>query len=852
MNKITLKAIALIILLCSFHNGYGARYNAQFHSTPVARALVEFAKSYPELKLSFLYNELDHYKTSATVSADEPVKALRQLVGMNPIMVSQKQGRLFVEALQKGKFTFHGRVLNELGEAVPYATVLLLAPKDSTVVTYGISAADGSFTIPCDRKSVLAKISSTGHRTEIHRVDNPDMGNVRIATRPVMLDNVKVEAQTAKLYSDRTVYLPQQRQKDASMSGVELLERMGIPQLVVNPQTGSAETAARQRVALFIDFHPASSDDLRTMNIQDVKRVEYLDFPSDPRFLGNNHVVNFIMAKYEYGGYVRANAYENFVFNSGGGFLASRFQYKKMTYDLRALGFYFNNNKARSEDNEMFRLPEPDGTAKVINRYSATNSSKRERQQYSLTFKAAYSSDHFTANNTLSGAIDNQPHTDSKGSVSYSPEDYPDSHYTNSLSNKAKTLSYFGNFSLFLPGSNTFVFTPQYSYSQTTQHSAYAEAGQPDYLNGASDRTNSFSARLSYMKNLGKAGSFNAAANGSHDYYRTRYNGTANALDRSKNTQASAEVEYSIEAGPFYGYASLGWFWNRSSINDFHTIESSPTAAISLQYLFRQKHQVSATFRYDTWSPNASFKSENVVKQNHLMSYTGNRNLVPTKNFSVNLVYTWIPSNRFYLSASGYLWSVNHRYVYDYEASQQGLLRVIRQPMGRYYIGNFSLSATAKFLGNRLQLSGGVIQDFAHNGNPYNFTKYPWRYYLNGYYYLGNFYFSASYSSRQAYSDGFMVGTWMDCKDSYIVGVGWSSSRLNVRMSATNFARWNKYSLTASMHSPNYSTVRRQLDADQNAFFSLSVVYTFSYGKKVSDSGEPGRAASANSGILKN
>lgn len=54
------------------------------------------------------------------------------------------------------------------------------------------------------------------------------------------------------------------------------------------------------------------------------------------------------------------------------------------------------------------------------------------------------------------------------------------------------------------------------------------------------------------------------------------------------------------------------------------------------------------------------------------------------------------------------------------------------------------------------------------------------------------------------------------------------------------------------MHSPNYTTVRRQLDADQNAFFSLSVVYTFSYGKKVSNSGEPGRAASANSGILKN
>lgn len=54
---------------------------------------------------------------------------------------------------------------------------------------------------------------------------------------------------------------------------------------------------AGKSVDVFIDFLPATKEDLQGMRMQDVRKVEYYDFPSDPRFQGKAHVVNFVMQK---------------------------------------------------------------------------------------------------------------------------------------------------------------------------------------------------------------------------------------------------------------------------------------------------------------------------------------------------------------------------------------------------------------------------------------------------------------------------------------------------------------------------------------------------------------------------
>lgn len=112
------------------------------------------------------------------------------------------------------------------------------------------------------------------------------------------LDEVVVEAILQSTDAKKTTYLPTSRQKSASQSGADLIDQMGVPQLKVS-QSGTIETNSGKKVAVFIDFIPATQEDLKAMRMSDVRKVEYYEFPSDPRLQGNQFVVNYIMAKYE-------------------------------------------------------------------------------------------------------------------------------------------------------------------------------------------------------------------------------------------------------------------------------------------------------------------------------------------------------------------------------------------------------------------------------------------------------------------------------------------------------------------------------------------------------------------------
>ena len=149
---------------------------------------------------------------------------------------------------------------------------------------------------------------------------------------------------------------------------------MGIPQLRVSTG-GNIETSSGGKVVVFIDYIPASENDLKAMRMSDVRRVEYYEYPSDPRLQGNPFVVNFIMQRYEYGGYVKGFDHTNL-----------------LDYDVMGYGFGHSSNHYGSELTETYRLPQPDGEMRTFDRYSKTTSSKETRRQYFAAAKATYNS----------------------------------------------------------------------------------------------------------------------------------------------------------------------------------------------------------------------------------------------------------------------------------------------------------------------------------------------------------------------------------------------------------------------------------------------------------------------------
>lgn len=411
--------------------------------------------------------------------------------------------------------------------------------------------------------------------------------------------------------------------------------------------SGNILTNSGSPVGVFIDYLPASAEDLKAMRMSDVRKIEYYENPTDPRMQGYTFAVNYVMAKYEYGGYVKGMGIGNLISYSEQLLANVRLQNKKMTYDLMGYGFNSDQSHNGSELTETFRLPQPANEIKTFDRYSKTTSSKDSHQQYFAALRATYNSDKVQASTQINGSIDRRPNSDRSGSVIYTPAAYPASDYSSALFNSSKFISYSGYYFFSLPKSNTLTFTPKYMYSHTQQNSSYLESGYAPILNNATDNTNQFRADLKYSHDFGKYGNILTFIRGVYEYNRTRYTGSVESFDKAKTSRIGVGANYSIGTGNFRGSAGFGWDWDRLQFGDMIDKPSAPWFDLSLQYSIKQKHSLSTVFHYSTWAPDPSYKSENIISASHLMSYTGNPALVPNKSYDLGLFYSWYPNNNY-------------------------------------------------------------------------------------------------------------------------------------------------------------------------------------------------------------
>ncbi len=674
--------------------------------------------------------------------------------------------------------------------------------------------------------------------------------------RTKQLEEVVVEGDLTRTDARRTVYTPTTRQKNAAQTATDLLGRMSIPQIRIDNES-TVLTAAGNPVAIYIDYLPATRQDIEGMRMADVRNVEYLDFPSDPRFQNNQHVVNFIMQRYEYGGYVKLYGLEQFIANNGRLNAFAKLQYKRMTYDLAAGGSYTNTPHTGSELTETFRLPRHHTPDKVFERLSETTSAKYKNNDYWTTFRALYSTDKVTMSNLLAADFDHTPVNRTSGRVSYIPAEFSENPYTSTSSNRVNSLTYSGYWNFSLPKGNSLNVSPYYSYSHTNSASDYTEQNVGQYLNGARDNSHQFKATLTYSHDFGRAGQLDIYGQAIVTANNTRYRGTSDVSDHARTYRFGPGAGYSISAGNFYGHAGFGLLYDRSSYewadrsDKVKEHNSTPWFDLSLQYSFLRRHRISLEFHHMRSVPSSSYRSAAVVQSNPLFSYTGNPALVPYKSYDPGITYSFFPNNKYSIAVYAYGWIVDDRYVYDYEAHADGILRIIRQPVAGYAQGNFGVNLGTRQLGGKLQANVYLYEYAAHNGAPYSWTKSSFHYSVRVNYYAGAWNFGAQYRSAGAYADGCMVGTWMKSKDYYYLSAGWSNSAWNVRLTAHNFARWNWRGNHGIMHSAHYDYDQWEFGTGYHASIALSATYTFGYGKKIKQGNEAGQQSGVGSGILK-
>lgn len=139
------------------------------------------------------------------------------------------------------------------------------------------------------------------------------VSQTRDSLSTIEMKEVVVKARMHRTDASSSTFTPTARQKTSAQNAIDLLKQLAIPQININLMDNTVTTPSGQSVAIYINYIPASAEEMEGISTSDVRRVEYLDFPADPRFQGKEHVINFIVQQYEYGGYTKATLNENFL-----------------------------------------------------------------------------------------------------------------------------------------------------------------------------------------------------------------------------------------------------------------------------------------------------------------------------------------------------------------------------------------------------------------------------------------------------------------------------------------------------------------------------------------------------------
>lgn len=664
------------------------------------------------------------------------------------------------------------------------------------------------------------------------------------------LGEVVVEAQLQRTSAKVSTYLPTSKQKNAAQNGIDLLNRMSIPQLRLSPgNESSVLTVAGQEVDIFIDYLPASSQDLSGMRINDVRKVEYLDFPTDPRFKGKPHVVNFIMQKYEYGGYVKG-ATDNFLIaNSYNLNIFTKIQYRRMTYDIAAGGYYSSNSHSYSNGTELFRLPQADGGIGEIQRRSVTEDASFRRKYFWPTFKALYRSEKITLRNTIGTNFDYYPAKNLSGLVSYSTSDFSPETFSTTESSRNSSISYDGDWNFILSSASSLNVSTAYVYSHTRQSSLYREEGA-DYINDATDNTHKAGLQIGYLHNFGKAGALKVSVPFMAIRNNTRYSGTNNAHNITDIYRMNASAGYNYANRRWNCQIDLGFTWDYSRTGDIKESKSSPTAQLSVQYSPDDRHSLSLWAHYFITNVPGSYRSTAVIEGSPLMSYTGNPSLTSQKSTSASAEYTWLPSNTFNLSVYGNFWTVGNRYAYLYRPAREGIVRTIAQPVGAYTNASAGIYGLVRLLGNRLQLVTQLSYNHIHDGYPYGWDRSSFNAAFQATYYQGNWNFRAYYVSPAKESNSSLGGIWSETADTYGIQAGWGNTAWSVSAIFCNFARWNWKNHTNKLESQWYDSTTDMYSINGHAFVKIAATYTIGFGKKIRRGDEATQKTGTSSGIL--
>lgn len=651
------------------------------------------------------------------------------------------------------------------------------------------------------------------------------------------LSELVVEGDREFTNQNTTTYVVSKTQRRHSFDGVQLLRAIGIPQLRVNTYDNTVSTLGGEEVAFFINGLPANQNDVNNLLCKDALKVEYISDSTDPRYLGHKNVVNFVMREYEYGGYTRINAkvngYKTWDFT---GDVYSKFNYKKMTFDVSASSLYFDTKRSGEQYSQKFKLHDADGKDYIAERnldfeYGDNHWRKNATP---VSFRATYNTDKMVIRNSVGFSFSDDFIYSQHGKISIIPKYKNPGFYDIASPGVNRAYFWSGYYYFMLPKSFTLSLTPTVKYAHNNSYYKYSTtlSEANDINTYTKENTIDGSLGISLRKQINSRHNLNLNYYGDITRYITDYRGTTNY--NSRLTSFSEDVKLGYD----YNYNRLSLAASAELRHDYQKTTNNsknyfvPDFEIRANYSPNNKNQIMGILSYGMRVPRIVNSSDFLMKIDEYLYSQGSDNLKTMHLFSFGGRWSYFPTHFFGMGITP-----NYSVFTDVEKmvylpSESGSA-IIRRRISNGDWHNIFLNTSFSFRLLNDNLSVNLFPNYSmYKVTGENaFTKHNFLFILQASYFLKAFNFSLRYDTpSKSYNPD---GSCLKHPNIYKLSVGWNTSNSLVMLTFTNPFASTRYYSKNIVSSPYYSYDSIQINDTLNNAIELKFVYAFDYGKKV-------------------
>ncbi|MDE6714979.1 MAG: outer membrane beta-barrel family protein, partial [Muribaculaceae bacterium] len=672
-----------------------------------------------------------------------------------------------------------------------------------------------------------------------------------------LLDEVVVEGRTQRVIKHGVEYTPAKKIKRTSIDATNLLYQMQIPQLDITPGSSQIKTLTGKAVAIYIDYRPATDKDLQGLRPEDVLRVEVLNYPDDARFLNAEHVVNFIMQRYEWGGYTKFTAQGRTLANNNiSGDIYSKFVFKKWTFDANVSADWHKQNKAIVENKQIFRDVVFNGqTFREIVRNSITDSYIKKVNSQWASLRASYETEATLVEHALSfGRYSNPKNlTTMKIYLESRNELFNPSNAFQDETGRSIYPALHGFYRFRLPKDNTVSVIWDFSYTSSKRNSCYHVGDKSPIVNDNNEKAYSSTVNIGYSKRFSHNNTFHTSLITFNKIFNTSYLGSYTGVQKLLSSESLLLMEYSQSWN--FGlnlFSRVGLSNVVGRTNEITTLNQwNPRLGIQLEYRCNDKHSVSIDGWWGNTNPEASTSNDAIVQSNELLWLQGNPDLRNENWLYATASYTFIPNDKLSLSAIAQYGGNYNQQTYEFYSvpGKEGLIRQYINS-GNNYRYAAGASAALRLFDKSLSLRAiAAAQRNVFTGNNEQslntlYGKFDANYSRNCW--------SASiyYITPMKYLATEEMGAYISTDCSYGLSFNYAVGNVKASLSFSNWFSKNGY-VYYRYTSPRYSEQYNGWDLAYSRSINLTLTYTLPYGKKVSADDEISKNQNINSAILR-